>query len=92
MARALPIAETRDESKGDDIRVAIMLRPGADPRAVQAQLARMDALSIDWPAQFPVSLADLLRSWVASHRHEDITTGLNRFEAAIQADRQGGSE
>ena len=43
-------------------------------------------------SQFPVPLADLLRSWVASHRNEDITAGLNRFEAAIQADRQEASD
>ena len=88
MARALPIAETRDESREDHIRVAIMLRPGANPQAVQAQLARLDALSIDRASQFPGPLTELLRSWVALHRREDIAAGLNRFEAAFQADRQ----
>jgi hypothetical protein len=92
MARALPIAETRDESHEEDIRVAIMLRPGADPHAVQAQLARLHALSIDRDSQFPVPLPELLRSWVASRRREDIGAGLNGFEAAFQADRQEAAE
>lgn len=87
-ARALPIASIRDESREDDMRLAITLRPGADPQAVQARLVRLHALAADLPSQFPAPLADLLRSWVATHRHEDITASLNQYEAAVQADRQ----
>ncbi len=87
-ARALPIAHMRDESKQSDIRLEISLRPGADPQAVQAQLARLDALGTDHAAQFPAPLPDLLRSWVATHRHEDIAASLNQLEAAAQADRR----
>lgn len=86
-ARALPIADMRDRSTVNDIRLAITLRPGANAQAVQAQLARLHALSIDQAAQFPAPLADLLRSWVTTHQKEDITASLNRFEAAVQADR-----
>lgn len=87
-ARALPIAEMRDESTENDVRLAITLRPGADPLAVQAQLARMDALTIDRAAQFPAPLPELLRTWVATHRHEDIIASLNLFQAAIQSGRR----
>ena len=86
-ARALPIARLRDESKGNNVCLAITLRPGADPRKVQEQLARMKTLTADLPSQFPAPLADLLRSWVAAHRHEDITASLGQFESAILADR-----
>jgi hypothetical protein len=86
-AQALPIAYMGDESSEDDIRLAITLRPGADPQAVQAQLARLHALAIDRAAQFPAPLADLLRYWVATNGQEGITASLNRFESAIQADR-----
>jgi hypothetical protein len=86
-ARALPIAALRDESKGDNVRFAIRLRPGADPRKVQEQLAGMKALTADLPSQFPAPLADLLRSWVAAHRHEDIAASLDQLEAAILAGR-----
>lgn len=84
-AGALPIADVRDESTEVDVRLAITLRPGADPLAVQAQLARLDALGADMAAQHLAPLADLLRSWVAVHRHEDIAASLNLFEAAVQA-------
>ncbi len=86
-ARALPIAHMRDDSSENDIRLAITLRPGAAPQAVQAQLARLDALGTDLAAQFPAPLADILRSWVATDQHEDIAASLDRFEAAVQADR-----
>jgi hypothetical protein len=84
-ARALPIADMRDESTEAGVRLAITLRPGADPLAVQAQLARLDALGADMAAHFPAPLADLLRSWVAAHRHEDIAASLDRLEAAVRA-------
>jgi hypothetical protein len=87
-ARALPIAEMRDESTEDDVRLAITLRPGADPSAVQEQLNRLHALAADRPAQFPAPLPELLRTWVATHRHEDITASLNRFQAAAKSDRR----
>jgi hypothetical protein len=47
----------------------------------------MDGLAVDLAAQFPAPLAELLRSWVGDHRHEDITTGLDQLEAAIRADQ-----
>lgn len=87
MAKALPIAYMSDESRENDIRLEITLRPGADPQAVQAQLAGLGALGTDTAAQFPAPLADLLRSWVTTRRHEDITASLNLFEAAVRADR-----
>jgi hypothetical protein len=85
----VPIADMRDESTEVDVRVAITLRPGADPLAVQAQLARLDALGADMAAQYPAPLADLLRSWVSTHQDEDITASLNLFEAAVRAGRLG---
>lgn len=86
-ARALPIADVLTASEHNDIQVAIILRPGADPQAVQAELAGLAALGTDMPAQFPAPLPDLLRTWVTARRREDITASLNQFEAAIQADR-----
>jgi len=47
----------------------------------------MDGLAVDLPAQYPAPLADLLRSWADTHRHEDITASLDQLEAAIRADR-----
>jgi hypothetical protein len=87
-ARALPIADMRDESTSNDIRLAIELRAGADPQAVRSQLASLHELVADRAAQFPAPLADLLRSWLATHRHKDITASLEQFKAAIQADRR----
>jgi hypothetical protein len=87
-ARALPIARMRDESKHDKIRLVISLRQGADPETVKAQLSRMGALAIDRIAQFPAPLTDLLRTWVATNRHEDISASLNQFRAAVQYDRR----
>lgn len=87
-ARALPIAVLRDQSKENEIRVAITLRPGADPERVRAQLGRMKALVADRATQFSAPLADLLRSWVTDYgQQEDITTSLDQLEAAIQADQ-----
>jgi len=86
-ARALPIAQMHNESRQNDVRLAITLRPGANPQAVQAQLVRLDGLYADRAAQFPAPLADVLRSWVAGYRHEDITASLNQFETVIMAGR-----
>ncbi len=54
-ARALPIADMRDDSGQNEIPLAIRLRPGSDPQVVQAQLRRMDALAIEIGAQFPAA-------------------------------------
>ena len=86
-ARALPIALLRDESKENDIRLTIRLRPGADPETVRAQLGRMKALVADRATQFPAPLADLFHSWITDYGQEDITASLDQLEAAIHADR-----
>jgi hypothetical protein len=86
-ASVQPIAHTYSDSRKAYIRVEIRLRPGSDPHRVLEQLARMDGLAVDFAAQFPAPLADLLRSWTDDHRHEDITTSLDQLEAAIRADQ-----
>jgi hypothetical protein len=74
IARALPIAETRD--KEDDIHVAIMLRPGADPLnapSAQIQISGRDRclrVTVRTHTQ-PSDRAELLAPLIGERRHPE---------------------
>jgi len=86
-ARWLPIASMSTEGTENNRRLEITLQSGADPQAVQAQIARLPAFAMDRISRFPAPLTDLLRSWVTTRRRKDITASLSQLEAAVHADR-----
>ncbi|SRR6266568_6202890 len=88
LGTTLPIAFVDDQSKGTEVRILVMLRPGSDPAAVRNQLATIDGVSAEVPCAFPAPLAKLLRSWVNDHRSEDIAASLTELQNAIRRDQQ----
>jgi hypothetical protein len=86
---ALPIADLIDASTSKTpVRIAITLRPGADPEAVRDHLAGFDGITTQVPAAYPAPLAPLLRAWTRQHAGEDIAAALTSLEQAIRRDRE----
>jgi len=77
-----------DLSERGELRLAITLRPGADPEAMKASLRTLPVVAVEVLAAFPTPLVQLLRSWVDRHRDEDIATSLAELESAVRQDRQ----
>jgi len=88
-ASALPIRDIRDETSGNDVRLEVTLRPGADVDEVREQLAGIWGVYTEVHAAFPAPLADILRSWADRYGGEDIATSIAELETAIRHDRRG---
>lgn len=87
-ATHLPLADVEDLSERGELRLAITLRPGADPEAMKASLRTLPVVAVEVLAAFPTPLVQLLRSWVDRHSDEDIATSLAELESAVRQDRQ----
>jgi hypothetical protein len=87
-ATHLPLADVEDLSELGEMRLAITLRPGADPEAMKASLRGLPVVAVEVLAAFPAPLAQLLRSWVDRHRAEDIANSLAELDSAVRQDRQ----
>jgi hypothetical protein len=85
---ALPVAEIDDQSRRNQIRIGLVLKPGSDPAAVRDRLAAVDGITAEATWAFAVPLASMLRSWVDRYRGEDIAASLNLLREVIRRDRR----
>ncbi len=84
----LPVAEIDDQSRQDQVRLGLVLKPGSDPAAVRDRLTAVEGITTEATWAFPAPLARMLRSWVDRYRGEDIAASLDLLHHAIRRDRR----
>jgi len=75
----IPLARIEDLSTGDRTRLVFTAAPGADLNELRDRLLWVHGLSIAVSVQLAAPLPELLRSWVRTHRHDNLHASLRNL-------------
>jgi hypothetical protein len=84
----LPVAEIDEQSRRNQVRIGLVLKPGSDPADVRDRLVLVDGITTEATWAFAAPLARMLRAWVDRYRDENVQASLDLLGEAIRRDRR----